>query len=399
MRSKPVRLLYVGNHAGHFLTHRLPVIQALKDIKGYEVHVAVPAASDELEKTMAADAITRITQLGFIHHPIPVYRKSMNVLNELRLMRRIYRLYAELQPDIMYNATIKPVIYGGIAARILRLSGMISLITGLGYVFITPGLKMRVVRTAIKQAYRIALQQRGMRVIFQNNDDRAIFIQQKIVAPEQAVIIKGAGVDVHVFQSAPEPEGPPIVVLPARMLWDKGVREFVEAAQRLKAAGIQTRFVLAGDIDPSNRASITREQLQQWHDSGAVEWWGWCDDIQSVMAGAHIICLPSYREGMPKALLEAAACGRPIVATDIAGCREVVRHEHNGLLVPPRDADALTEALRRLLQDRDLRQTMGARSRAVAEAEFSTDAIIRANIDLCEEILAQSENGRLVDDR
>jgi glycosyltransferase involved in cell wall biosynthesis len=207
-----------------------------------------------------------------------------------------------------------------------------------------------------------------------------------IVSPERVRLIRGSGVDIERFAPTPEPVGMPVVMLPSRMLWDKGVGEFVESAQLLKSRGVVARFVLVGDSDPENPAAISVAQLESWRDSGVVEWWGRCEDMPQVLAQASIVCLPSYREGLPKALLEAAACSRPLVSCDVPGCREIVRHGENGLLVPLRDAMALAGAIEKLLGDPGLRAAMGKRGRSLVEAEFSESLVAAQTLAIYREM-------------
>jgi glycosyltransferase involved in cell wall biosynthesis len=212
-------------------------------------------------------------------------------------------------------------------------------------------------------------------VIFENPDDASDFVESGYVHPTNSIVIRGAGIDVQKFQPVSPPPGPPVVALVARMLRDKGVYEFVEAAHRLHDAGWAARFVLIGDSDSENPASISSEQLRSWHGRKGVEWWGWQEDMISTWHQVHIACLPSYREGLPKALLEAAACGLSIVTTDAVGCREVVQHGSNGFLVPVGDVEALVDALNTLISDADLRRRMGNQSRTRAEREFSSGQV------------------------
>jgi glycosyltransferase involved in cell wall biosynthesis len=210
------------------------------------------------------------------------------------------------------------------------------------------------------------------------------------LAPARLSLIRGAGVDLHEFEPAEECDGIPLVVLPARMLWTKGIGEFVTAAERLRAKGVAARFALVGDPDPDNPASVSIEQLETWRRGGAVEWWGRRDDIPQVLAMSHIVCLPSYREGLPKALIEAAAAGKPIVTTDTSGCRDVVRHGDNGLLVPVADAVALAEALSKLIMNRSQREIMGRRGREIAESEFSSEKITSETLCVYDAVLSLS---------
>jgi glycosyltransferase involved in cell wall biosynthesis len=208
------------------------------------------------------------------------------------------------------------------------------------------------------------------------------------VEASRSVLIRGSGVDLARYTPAPEPEGVPLVVLPARMLRDKGVEEFVAAARMLKQAGVNARFALVGDPDPENPAAISLAQLAAWREEGAVEYWGWRDDMATVFRQAHLVCLPSYREGLPKALIEAAACERALVTCDVPGCREVVSDGDNGLLVPARDSAALARALRRLIEDAGLRRALARRSRERAVAEFSLERVIADTLALYRALLA-----------
>ncbi|MGH7340232.1 MAG: glycosyltransferase family 4 protein, partial [Candidatus Rokuibacteriota bacterium] len=232
------------------------------------------------------------------------------------------------------------------------------------------------------------------RLIVQNPDDLGFLVSERVVSAERAVLIRGSGVDTSRYVPVPEPAGVPLVVLPARMLRDKGVFEFVAAAERLKKEGVAARFALVGDPDPDSPASISAGTLKRWSERGAVEWWGWRDDMVPVFQQCHVVCLPSYREGLPKALIDAAACGRAIVTCDVPGCREVVREGENGLLVPPRDSGALAAALRRLLEDATLRRAMGERGRARAVAEFSVERVIEQTLALYRDLLAERSAAR-----
>lgn len=375
-RERP-KLLFTVNDAGFFVSHRLPLALAARKA-GYDVHVA----------TAPGPGAAEITAHGLPYHPVPISRSGLNPLSEIRTVWSLARLYRRLRPDLVHLVTIKPVLYGGIAARLSGVPAVVAAVSGLGHVFIRRGSISALLRTAIKAAYRIALSHRRLRVIFQNPDDRRQFVAQGLVGEPDCVLIKGSGVDVRRFAATPEPAGIPVVVLPARMLREKGIVEFVEAARRLRRDGIEGHFTLVGDRDPGNPTSIPQEQLDAWNRDGDVDWWGYRDDVPEVLAGANIVCLPSYREGLPKSLIEAAACARPIVATDVPGCREIARDRENAILVPPRDPEALAAALRRLIEDPDLRRRLGARGREIAVAEFSLDRVIADTLDVYRDLMA-----------
>jgi len=371
--NRPVKLLIVVNDANFFISHRLPIALAARKA-GYEVHVATAFGTGE----------EQIQAQGFSFHPLPLTRSGGRVWQELRAFMAIYKLYRQLAPDIVHHVTIKPVLYGGVAARLAGVPAVVSAISGLGYVFIATGLRAAILRFLIQEAYRLALGHPRSRVIFQNPDDMQEFLDRRLVDEKACVLIRGSGVNVDEFRPMPEPDGPMLVVLPARMLRDKGAGEFVEAARMLKAQGLDARFVLAGDCDEGNPAAIAKQQLEIWQSEGVVEWWGRCEDMPRVFAEAHVVCLPSYREGVPKALLEAAASGRPIVTTDVPGCREVVKNGENGLLVPARDSHALAVAIKSLLDDMELRRKMGRRSREIAEREFSIGLVVDRTLQVYE---------------
>jgi len=363
------RLLYLFNDAPFFLSHRLPVARAAA-AEGYEVHVATPPGP-------AAAALARD---GLTHHPIALTRRGVNPAAQIASLLAIARLYRRLRPTLIEHATIKPVLYGGLAARALRQPAVVSWMTGLGFVFISQGASAALVRRAVAAGYRTALRRPGSWVIFENPDDRDLFVAAGLTEPGRTRLIRGAGVDMAMFHPTPEEPGVPVVVLAARMLRDKGVVEFVEAARRLRSSGAAARFVLAGAADPDNPAGLPEAQLRAWSEEGSVEWWGQRHDMAEVFRGAHVVCLPSYREGLPKVLVEAAASGRAIVATDAPGCREVVRDGWNGLLVPVRDAVALAEAIGRLLADPAERARMGARGRERVQDQFSDRQVIRETL-------------------
>lgn len=364
------RVLYVVNDAGFFLSHRARLAAAARDA-GYDVHVATPPGS----------LVAKICAEGFTFHPIPMVRSGMHLLRELRTLWALVRLYRRLGPDLVHHVTIKPVLYGGIAARIARVPAIVSAITGLGYVFSTRRKRTRLLKRLVKIGYRSAFRHPNIAVVFQNPDDRADFLRENIVRSQCAVLIKGSGVDMREFAPRAVPAaGSPLVICASRMLYSKGIGDFVAAAEQLLRAGLKARFALVGDSDPANPKSISHAELAAWASDTGIDWWGPREDMPKIMAQADVVCLPSYREGVPKVLIEAAAAGRAIVATDVPGCREIVRHEENGLLVPPRDITALAAALERLITDPSLRARMGARGREIAVLEFSLEHVIRETL-------------------
>lgn len=370
------RVLFLITEDWYFWSHRLDLARAAREA-GMEVLVA----------TRVQDHGARIEQEGFRLIPIRLRRRSRQPVHEIGTILEIVRLYRRERPDIVHHVALKPILYGSIAARLASIPAVVNAFAGLGYAFIADGQSARLLRTLIGWALRWALALPRSRVIVQNDADRELLTRAGIVPPSLVSVIRGAGVDTAVFAPSPEPYGTPVVLLASRMLWDKGVGEFVEAIRLLKARGLELKAALVGMVDEDNPACIPEAQLRAWQASGVVEWWGHRDEMPSVLASAHVVVLPSYREGLPKVLLEAAACARPIVATDVPGCRDVVRHGENGLLVPPRDARALAEAIGQLVQDRPMRARMGACGRALVEKEFSSERIAQDTLAVYRELL------------
>jgi glycosyltransferase involved in cell wall biosynthesis len=350
---------------------------------GFDVHIAAPEGR----------AASTLSEEGFRFHAISMTRSGLKPWKELGTIAALFRLYRKIRPDLVHHLRLKPVLYGGLAAYGARVPAVAGLLTGLGYVFIAETGRARAMRKLVTLTCNVAFRHRNQRIIFQNSDDQSVFIRNKILPEHQTAVIRGSGVDVNIYVPTPERDGVPVVVLASRMLLDKGVDQFVEAARALRATGVQARFVLVGETDPGNPTAISAEQLRQWADEGVVEWWGHQNNIRDVLAQAHVVCLPSLREGVPKVLIEAAACGRAIVTTNAPGCREIVRHGENGLLVPVRDNRALAAALRLLIENTTLRAGMARKGREIVVQEFSIDRVVRETLGVYRELLAGTPKG------
>lgn len=364
MNPKP-RLLFFENNPAYFLSHRLPLARAAQGL-GFEVQVA----------TMPGKSARAIESAGFALHTLRMHRSSMNPLAELLTLARIRRLYRKLRPDLVYQVTAKPVIYGTLAARSTKVPHLVSVVSGLGYAATRPGIKGWILRHVVFRLYRCSLRHPSQKVVFHNRDDRDLFVSKRIVKLADTAVVPGSGVAMEYFSPQAEPQGLPRILFPSRVLRDKGAVEFVAAAVSLRAAGVQAQFVIAGGTDPGNPSALSEEQVQRWADEGIIEWLGHTRDMRALYAQVHIVCLPSYREGLPKALIEAAACGRPVVTTDVPGCREVLIDGETGLRVPARDTAALAAALQRLIEDPELRLRMGSAGRRYVATRFSTAQVI-----------------------
>ena len=369
------RLLYLVSEDWYFLSHRLPMARAARDA-GYEVHVA----------TRVVDGARQIESEGFVLHPIDWRRGSINPLRMLTTVLAVRRLYRQLASDLVHHVAFVPSIIGSIAALGLSMAKLNAL-AGLGYVFASGSTKARLLRPFARSLLRFLLQRRGTTVLVQNPDDEAM-VAELGISPDRIVRIPGSGVDVDRLTPLPEADGPFTVGFVGRLLYDKGVEVLVHAQEILTRRGIAVRVLLAGTPDASNPASIREETLIAWRRREGLVLLGYVDDVASVWAQAHVAVLPSRREGLPLSLLEAAACGRPLIATDVPGCREIVRPDINGMLVPPDNAEALAQAIERLMGDRALRERWGKAAREIVVNEFSAARVGNEIVMLYARLLA-----------
>ena len=376
------RLLFVIHEDAFFCSHRLNLGRAARDA-GYEVSVA----------THVQHHAKPIEDAGFKLLPIRLHGGVQSPFHELASLIELIRLYRREQPDIIHHVSLKPALFGSIAARIVGAPAVVNAVTGLGYLFQSEGWRRSLLRSTLVPALRWGFAHPRSVGIFQNQDDRENFVGARLVKKSQTVIIRGSGVNISHFRPTPEPSGVPVVVLASRMLWDKGIGEFVEAARLVKARGIRAKFVLAGSVYKNNPTTITEEQLRQWEAEGVVEWWGHREDMAGIFAASHVVVLPSYGEGLPKVLLEAAACARPVIATNVRGCREIVRDGENGLLVPVKDPHLLAQAITRILDDKALRERMGARGREIVMKEFRVELVEEATMTLYRRLLGITRTG------
>ena len=377
-----MKIILFANTEWYLFNFRLSLAKALQ-AQGHEVLLISPPGEYGV----------RLQAQGFRWEALPMNRKSLNPLQELRLLAYLCRLYRREQPALAHHFTIKCVVYGSIAALVARVPARVNAVAGMGYVFTNQALKARLLRPVVRGLMRLVLNGRGARLILQNNDDMAAFAKAGLARPELTRLVMGSGVDLARFtprvpsvQARPDVQ-PTRVVLAARLLWDKGIAEYAEAARQLKAKGLPIRFLLAGAPDPGNPAAIPQATLDGWHGEGLIELLGQVSDMAALFATVDMVVLPSYREGLPKSLIEAAACALPLVTTDVPGCREVVTHEVDGLLVPVKDAKALASAIERLHLDPAWARELGLAARARALREFDEKIVIGKTLAVYRELL------------
>lgn len=374
------RILFVLNVDWFFISHRLPI--ALELIRqGYEVHIAA----------ITTDKRSELEDLGIIVHPLVMRRGNVSPIELLLNFFQMYSIIRKVRPDILHLITIKPNIFGGIAARILKVPRTVAAISGLGSVFVARGFVASVRRVLVKILYRLALKQRNLKVIFQNLNDKEI-LQTLIGLPESNIeMIYGSGVDLERFQAKSLEKSSPIVMFAARLIHEKGVVEFIKAARYFSSPERdlmnKPRFVLVGVPDPDNPSSVTSSELEKWDAEGIIEYWGHRSDMPEVLSKAHIFVYPSYYgEGLAKMLLEVAACGRAIITTDHPGCREAIEDGTTGVLVPTRDALSVISALSKLLKDPDLVASMGKAGRKFAEENFDVSFVVARHLSIYAEL-------------
>jgi glycosyltransferase involved in cell wall biosynthesis len=365
MNVVPRHLVYVITEDWFFASHFLDRAKAAVG-KGYKVSVI----------TRCRETAREFQEYGFAPINIEFSRRGLNPITELITIFQLRTILKRIRPDIVHNVALKPVVLGSLAAQFAGVRNIVNAPVGMGYVFTSEENKARILRPIVKALIRYSLGRQARRVIIENNDDFKNLVAGGFAKNDSIALIKGAGVDTEKFDYKPEPDGQVRVIMVSRLLRDKGVQEFADAAKLVKARENNVQFVLIGDVDDGNPTSLTAEQLTELRRSRDVTWLGARTDINELLAASHIACLPSYREGLPKSLIEAASAGRPIVTTDVPGCREVVTHMVNGLLVQPRDVTALASAIEKLLNDPKLRQSMGKENRSKAESEYANEIII-----------------------
>ncbi len=373
------KILLIANTDWYLYNFRLSLGKCLRD-RGFDVVFVSPKG----------DFVTEIVKNGFRFIEWNIGRKSTSIIGELKSLFQLRKIYAIEKPILVHHFTIKPVIYGSISARFCGVPGIVNSVTGLGYIFLAKNLKGKFLRSIVFPLYKLALSRSKIFNIFENKFDQEIFIKYGFANQNTSVIINGVGVDEEFFYPSPDPKrDTPLVVLPARMLYDKGVKTLVEATRILKSK-TRLRVALVGDVDPGNPSSIDVSTLKRWEQEGLIEWWGFQKNMREIYQECSIVTLPSLGEGLPTVLIEAAACGRPIVATEVPGCRDVVQDQKNGFLVPVNNPEALADAILVLLNDPDLRARMGKVGRDLVVEKFTEKQINSETLAIYEKVLNQN---------
>ena len=378
--SRAGKVVLFANTDWYLFNFRLSLAETLRDA-GHEVLMYSPPGAYG----------DRLRSLGFNWEAIPMDRRSLNPVREFSLLSCLVRRLRREKPDIVHGFTIKAAIYGAIAGKFAGVPAIVNSVNGLGYVFISNDIKARMLRPIVRLMMRFAFWGKASRVIVQNPTDKAQFVSERIVSAGSIELIPGSGVDCDKFApkiAGNHSENEVRVLLPARLLWDKGVGEFVEASKIAACRGI--RFLVAGEIDIGNPAAVQASQAEAWQQEGLLELLGHVEDMTNLMENVDIVVLPSYREGLPKSLIEAAASAKPVITTDVPGCRDVVENGVSGIVVPVRNAEALAEAIIKLAKNPDLRQKMGEAGRERALEAFDQRIIVRKTIEVYDDVLRSS---------
>lgn len=363
------RICYLITQDWYYVSHREALAMQAKK-QGFDVNIItqVEKYKEHIKKTGV-----KLIEINF-------YRSIKNIFHEFLTIKQIYKAYRNTQPDIIHQVSLKPCLYGSIAIFFCFYGKnkpiVINAFTGLGYVFTSSSFPSRLLRLALIPLFRLLFKQKNMYVVFQNKEDEKIFIQHKITNKNHCYLISGSGVNISQYSyEEQEPEGNIVVMLVARMLIEKGIYEFVDAAKIIKKEYENIRFVLVGGIDCENPSGISQEKLQAWQEKGIIEWWKKQDDMPKIYNKAHMVVLPSYREGLPKVLLEAAASGKPIITTDVPGCRDAIISNETGILVSPKDTNSLVKAIKCLINNKKKRKLMGQHGRKLVEEKFAMEII------------------------
>ena len=381
MNTRPL-LIYLVTEDWYFSLHRLPLAHAAKK-SGYRVMIATQI--NPQDSNQASD----LYREGFEIIPMQWARKSMNPFHILSEIRQIRQIIARYRPEVMHLVAMKPSLFGSVAAYFNTDIALVHNLAGLGQAYVSKGVLANLLRAFLNRSFSLLFARRRSRTIVENSDDRDYLVNRLNIGNDRVQLIRGIGVDVNRFQYSPEEKADTVyVTMVSRMLWPKGVQELVDAARILKRAQYPVKIQLVGLPDTSSRISVSKEELQAFHDEGAIEWLGFQKDIPGIWRQSHIAILPSYyREGIPRSLLEAASCGRAVITTDMPGCREIVHHGENGLLIAPKDTQAIVDAIITLIDNPQMRQEMGVSGRRMIEQGFTEEQVVSETLSVYESLL------------
>lgn len=361
------------NDIAWFWSHRLPLAKAIQK-EGYDLHLATAGASDE----------RKLHDMNVAGHDLPEHDSSLNPFKQIAILWSIYKTIKHVQPDVIHAITIRYAFYTGIVTKLIGYKPVIYTIAGLGSLFEGKSLKAKILQFFVLPLFRFAFRRDKVFIIFQNPDDQDAMVKTRTVFEDQTTIIRGSGVDLTEFSFTPEEvQDVPVILFCSRLIKEKGLYELVEAARILRAKGLQFELQVAGNFYPKNPGSIPPEQIEEWVEAGDINWLGQVDNMPEIYKRTAVICLPSYyREGVPKVLLEAMATGRPLITTDLPGCRETVQDGVNGYLIPGREVQPLADALEKLITDPEKRAKFGAESRKLVEKDFHVESVVQRTLNI-----------------
>ena len=373
-----LKILFIISEDWYFVSHRLALAKSAIQV-GY--NVALLSRYTNHRKAIENANIETIDW--------PLDRSSKNPIKELIAIISVISSIRQFRPSIIHSVAMKPVIYSSIASLFTGLDNRIFALAGLGFVFTSNKSYAKILRPFLKVIFSLLFKGKKTKLILQNPDDQRQLLSEGVINPKNIRLIRGAGVDTKTFSFKTIPSNMPIIILPSRMLWSKGIQDFIDCAKVINIDNIMARFVLVGTPDDQNPDSISTQLLTEWHKDGVIEWWEFQSDMPNVFHQSTIVCLPTtYGEGLPKSLLEAASCGRPIVAYDVPGCREIVKDGYNGYLVQPKSIDGLVEAIILLINNYKLCVQMGKDGRKLVKKYFTQEKIAQETMAVWDEVLA-----------
>lgn len=373
------KLIIVVNDLRYFFSHRLPIALEAEKI-GYSITVIYGSNKDE--------KLLKHKKTNFDYYFIPIARGSLNPFKEIKSIYLLFKYFKKNKSDLIHLVTLKPCLYVGLVARILKFKNILFAFPGLGIIFKSNKFKLRLIKFLLLPVFKYIFQNKNYLALFQNDNDQKVFINLNLTSKDKTRLTKGSGVDISKFKKTVEPPEPIVVTFASRLIYDKGITFFISAAKKLIQKKTNIKFLVAGSIDEGNPNSIRKETIKQWKKIKDITFLGDVSNMFEVYERSHIVCLPSfYGEGLPKVLIEAASCGRAIITTDHPGCRDAVIKNKTGILIPIRDSEKLSNQIEHLAFNHNLRKSMGAEGRKLAENQFSINLIVEQHMKIYDDIL------------